>query len=446
MTLPNDIHNPGRRAFLQRAGLAAAAGAALPLLSSTASPAFAAVSGDPDQLFKQGKFSAAERGYRRLLHKDRRNARALAQLGYMALLSNRFRDAETYLSKAVALQPTDIASAQRLAESYVRRDQFARAVPLLQGTGRPRDKSFAEMFSHIKGEAWQLSGPQSTRVPFHTLDPVPSVEATLNGGKPQKFWLDTYGTLDLSPEVAEAAGIRAVATMEGGFANNRPINIYLGVLESFRIGDIEMRNIPVQWSDVQRPPLPDGSAAAGAFGTTIFYHFLTTMDYAGKALILRRKTESQLRRFRAEAARTGYDRLPLWLAGDHFPCSMGSLGDYGPRMVTVDTGGIGAAFDSTVEIAKQVGFEVDLKNPIPQPGNNKLYWAKGDRISLGKAVQRNVRGRVADKVFPGFPGPGQSAQFGFDLIANFTHEFFKPYAITFDYTNMHLYIAGKSLR
>jgi hypothetical protein len=52
-----------------------------------------------------------------------------------------------------------------------------------------------------------------------------------------------------------------------------------------------------------------------------------------------------------------------------------------------------------------------------------------------------VPGNAAEKVFPGFPGPGQSAQFGFDLIANFTHEFFKPFAITFDYTGMKLSIA-----
>lgn len=48
-----------------------------------------------------------------------------------------------------------------------------------------------------------------------------------------------------------------------------------------------LRDSPVQWNDVQRPPLPDGSKPAGAFGTTIFYHSLTTMDYAGRALILR---------------------------------------------------------------------------------------------------------------------------------------------------------------
>ncbi|SEH02665.1 hypothetical protein SAMN05444920_12892 [Nonomuraea solani] len=106
------------------------------------------------------------------------------------------------------------------------------------------------------------------------------------------------------------------------------------------------------------------------------------------------------------------------------PCTLGSLGDYGPRMVTVGTGGIGVGLDTTLEIAERVvGITVDHDHP-----GAKVYTITADRISLGSAVGRNVPGHVADKVFPGFPGPGQWAQFGFALISNFTHEFFKPFA------------------
>ncbi|WP_024936193.1 hypothetical protein [Actinomadura welshii] len=173
---------------------------------------------------------------------------------------------------------------------------------------------------------------------------------------------------------------------------------------------------------------------AGAFGTTVFYHFLTTMNYAGRTLVLRRKTGAAPRMRPA-------DRLPLWLAGDHYPCTLGSLGDYGPRMVTVDTGGIGIGLDTTVEIAERAGIEVDYDHPIQQPGG-RLFPIRPERISLGTRVRRDMPGHAAENVFPGFPGPGQSAQFGFDLIANFTHEFFKPYAITFDYTAMCLFITA----
>ncbi|GAA3697459.1 hypothetical protein GCM10022224_074150 [Nonomuraea antimicrobica] len=428
-----DLHLPDRRAFLRRTGLAVAAGAVLPP-AAFALPAAAEADGDPDALFKAGRFAAAERGYRRRLRAHPRDTRALAQLGYMALLSNRFEEAERQLSKALDLEPGDVASAQRLAECFVRQDRPAQAVPLLKGVDQPREKALTELYSHISGTPWQLRGAHGARVPFAALDPVPAVEASVNGRR-GTFWLDTYATLDLSKEMAQEAGLRAVATMSGGVANNQPITISLGILDSFTIGNVEIRNLPVQWSDAQRPPLPDGAPAAGAFGTTIFYHFLTTMDYAGRALILRPRTET------APRARI-VDRLPLWLAGDHYPCTLGSLGAHGPRMVTVDTGGIGVALDTTVEIADRAGgITVDRDHPIEQPGGIKLYRITAERISLGRAVGRNLPGHAVDKVFPGFPGPGQSARFGFDLIANFTHEFFKPYAITFDYRSMHLSIA-----
>ncbi|WP_020391398.1 aspartyl protease family protein [Kribbella catacumbae] len=432
MPLRQNDHGLDRRAFLQRAGMAAAAGAALPLLGS-APPALAAPE-TPDQLFWQGRFADAEWGYRCLLRDDPGNAHAHARIGYIALLSNRFRTAEDHLSEAVALAPGDVASVQRLAECFVRRDQLDRAAPLLRGTGRPRDAAFGQVYSQLKGRPWQISGARSTRVPFFTLDPVPSVDASINGGKPEKFYLDTYATLDLSMEAAEKAGVRPLASWEGGVVDARPVVIHVGILDSFRIGDIEIRNIPVQWNDAQRPPLPDGSQAAGAFGTTIFYHFLTTMDYAGRALLLRRTP--------ARPPRNELARLPLWLAGDHFPCTLGSLGQHRPKMVTVDTGGIGSALDTTVAIAEQYGLTVDYAHPRERPGI-KIYPVTAERISLGNAVRRNVTGSAFEKVFPGVPGPGQSAQFGFDLIANFTHEFFKPYAVTFDYVGMKLTITQR---
>lgn len=411
-------NGPSRRTLLAAAGLAAAT----PLLGS----ATAGATTDPDRLFSDGWFAAADRGYRRLLHADPGNAHAAAQRGYIALLSNRFAAAEKYLSRAISLG--DTASRQRLAECFVRQDQHARAVPLLRA-GDTRDQAYAELCSRLEGPAWQVHGARNTRLPFLMTDPVPAVEASLNGGPPKGFLLDTYSTLDLNQADAEEAGLKSIATVPGR-AHGGPVTIHLGILPSIRLGDIELRNIPMQWIDMQRPSLPDGSQPAGVIGTTTFYHLLTTMDYAGQELVLRRKTAG---------FRTAGDRLPLWLAGDHYPCSLGSINRYGPRVVTLDTGGLGLGLDTTVEIAERVGMTVDYDHPL-QKGGNTVYPTTADRLSLGRAVARDVRGHASERGGAGIPGPGQSAQFAFTPIANFTHDFFKPFAVTFDYTDMHVYI------
>ncbi|MEO3796639.1 aspartyl protease family protein [Nonomuraea sp. B10E15] len=423
MALTDDFPASSRRAFLRGTAMMAAAGMVLPSRGTAA----AAVK-DPDQLFKKGEFDEAARGYRRLLSKNPKNAHAAAQLGYIALLSNRFAAAERYLSTATALDPGDVASHQRLAECYVRQDKLTRAIPLLKKTGSSRDAAFATLYAHLTGTPWQIHGASSTRAPFVFLDPLPTIEASVNG-RAGKFFLDTGATLGLAQEVAEEAGLRSLATVTG-VGSGQQITIHLGILESFRIGEIEIRNLPVQWNEGHGMALPDGSQPAGSIGTTLFYHFLTTMDYAGQALVLRRKSAAPGR---------GSGRVPLWLAGDHFPCTLGSLGDYGPHIVTVDTGGVGTGINTTVEYAQRAGLTVDYDHPNEVNGVS-VYPIRPDRISLGKAIGRNVPGNAAEKLFPGYPSPGQADQFGFEPIANFTHEFFKPFALTFDFAGMNIFI------
>ncbi|MFI6906049.1 tetratricopeptide repeat protein [Nonomuraea sp. NPDC050394] len=400
----------------------------------------AAAAGTPsaDQLFKAGKFDQADRAYARLLRGNPGDARALAQRGYIALLSNRFDSAERFLNRALRLAPDDVPAKQRLAECYVRQDRLSRAIPLLRGTGSKRDEAFASQYASLTGTPWQVHGAQSTRLPWYAIDPLPFVEASVNGGRSRLFLVDTYATAGLTREVAEELGLRAAAELTA-HVGSHPVTLYLGVLESLRMGGIELRNIPIQWTGEDAPDMPrppDGTRPAGAIGTTLFYHFLTTMDYRAKSLVLRRKNGTRV--FQAEARKRGYDRVPLWLAGDHFPCTLGSLRDYGPRIVTLDTGGFGPGVGTTVEIAERAGLKVDYDHPTDD--TRTRFPIKPDRISLGNTVRHDAAG-IAEPPSMG-PGPGQSRPFGFDVIANYSHDFLRKFAITFDYTHMDLYVRG----
>ncbi|WP_157630397.1 aspartyl protease family protein [Kribbella catacumbae] len=379
------------------AGAAGAAGAAL----------------SPDELFVAGRFSDADRGFAAILRRNPRDAHALGQRGRIALFSNRFAAAERLLSRAIELAPGDVRSKRELADCFVRQDQVARAVPLLRSTGDQFDAAFATQYGSMSGPSYQLSGARETRVPFVCVDPLPAVPATANGAK-GNFLIDTGATLALTTETAERAGLRALATSISHPAG-QTLTTYHGVMESFRVGDIVMRNVPVVWYDLRMPLLPDGTKPAGVIGTTLLYHFLATMDYRNQALILRRKTQRPHHRGQG---------LPLWLAADHIPFTLGSLNDYGPRVASLDTGGIGLGILATEENAKRAGIEIDYDHPIP----GGFYPIKPARVSLGRVVGRNLPGLVG-------PWPWRRL-FGFETIGNFSHEFFKPYAITFDYTAM----------
>ncbi|GAA3754315.1 hypothetical protein GCM10022225_43880 [Plantactinospora mayteni] len=166
----------------------------------------------------------------------------------------------------------------------------------------------------------------------------------------------------------------------------------------------------------------------------IFYHFLTTLDYANQALILRRKTAAQLRAFRAEAHATGVKPLPLWLAGDHFPFTLGSVNGHDPQVVCIDTGGAGGnSLAMTEATAKRLGVRVDHDRPT-SVNRIPAYPCYPDEARLGTAVANGVYSIART-------APAGYERLGFDPIANFTHAFFKPFTITFDFTDMRFYIS-----
>ncbi|ADP80286.1 pepsin/retropepsin-like aspartic protease family protein [Pseudofrankia inefficax] len=429
--MEND-QTPGvdRRGFLRRAGLATAAGAVLPLLATSGcAPAAAAdspaPSGDPDQLFKAGDFAGAERGYTQLLHNDPDNAHAAAQLGYIALLSNRFPSAERYLSQAFRLAPGDALSKLRLADCFVRQDKLARAVPLLP------DATAAQLAA-ITGTPYEVHGAQVSRAPFLDVDPLPHLEASVNG-KPGVFVLDTGALpLTVTTDAATEAGLRAVSSSTLTI-NGRTSTVQHGVAPSLRIGQLEVRQVPVSWTD-QLATFPNGLVPTGTIGTQLFYHFLTTIDYKRRALILRQRTAAQQRAFRAEAASAGIRPQPLWLAGDHLPCTEGKLNDYGPRKAVIDTGVLAAGLNTSVANAQRAGITIDYDHPGQVNGGaDVVYPITVNQMRIGDAVRRHLPGSAAGKM----PWDGMTQ---FDTIGNFTHEFFKPFAVTFDYVGMNLFV------
>ncbi|GIG87368.1 retropepsin-like aspartic protease [Plantactinospora endophytica] len=417
-----------RRTLIRRAGLVAGAAAVLPAVGASSS---ARAGGDPDELFRAGRFAEADQGYAGILRTDPTNAHATARRGYIALLSNRFGESESFLGRAVELAPDDQFARQLLADCYVRQDQFARAVPVLRAQG---NEPYARQLEAVTGTPYQVHGADATRLPFVAMDPMPLVEASVSGGAPKRFMYDTGATsLSLSMEAAEEAGLRAVSTGRGQ-AGGQTVTMYFGVLDSFRLGDIELRNFPVHWADIDKPTQLGDPQPAGVIGTHIFYHFLTTLDYANQALVLRRKTATQLDSFRHEASLAGVTPLPLWLAGDHFPFTLGRVNGHGPRVVCMDTGGAaGNCLAMTEATARRLRVRVDYDRPIAV---NRIpaYPCYPEEARLGTGVANGAYSVARTS-------PAAYERLGFDPVANFTHAFFKPYTITFDFSGMRFYLS-----
>ncbi|WP_329246426.1 aspartyl protease family protein [Actinoallomurus sp. NBC_01490] len=393
---------------------------------------------DADALFKAGKFEQAGRAYEEILKQDPTNLNAARQRGYVGLLANRFPEAEKYLTMALEIAPGDKDTNQLLGDFYMRQDEFSRSVPCWQAAGK---ETYAKWFAAVSGEAYRIHG-DIAQVPWQQMDPEPLVEASVNGGPAKRFTFYTGEPwLGMSTEVAEEAGLSAVAEQRIDYLDGTKVQ-YFGVLDSFKLGDIELRNVPVSWSDSD--PATPGGPSDGMIGTWVFYHFLTTFDYAGRSLILRRRTAETAKKARADAERAGAKPLPLWLAREHMLHSRGSIADSAPRVVGVNFGGPGETVAGMHgETAEQLRIRTDYDRPIETFAHSHptvAYPCYPKEVRLGDAV--------AEKAYcetdPNMP---VTQAYGFDVSAHFSHCFYKPYNVTLDFTDMNVYIVrGKAGR
>ena len=171
----------------------------------------------------------------------------------------------------------------------------------------------------------------------------------------------------------------------------------------------------------------------GAIGTTLFYHFLATMDYPHGELVLRRKTAESLKQFKAKSSGKRVV-VPIWMASDHFMAGWGRVETLPPTLLFVDTGLTGAGVKLAESVIKEAGIKLEENKASEGAGGGgklKIVPYTVHQLSFGVIKENNVPG-LYDGPFP------WENMFGFHLAGMVGHDFFKPYAVTFDFENMQI--------
>lgn len=133
---------------------------------------------------------------------------------------------------ALNLAPEDKETNQLLGDCYIRQDKFSLAAPHWKAVG---EEAYAKWFAAVRGKPYQIHG-DIARLPFQQMDPMPLVEASVNGGPPKRFTFYTGApNLGLTSTVAKEAGLSPVASQKIDFENG-VIWVYYGILDSFKLG------------------------------------------------------------------------------------------------------------------------------------------------------------------------------------------------------------------
>ena len=399
-----------------------------------------------NRLFEAGKFAEAGKLYSQIVAQDPKDYSAILQLGRIALLSNRLGDAQKWLEKAITLQPENADPKIMLAEVFYRRDDFQKAAASLKGVDVNDNKLIREqyptlnvaMLESFKGQTpYEVQGnATSTRVKFIKTDPLPIVSVRVNGGKEVTFFIDTGGSeVTLDTEFAKELGVPRFGSVQGTFSGGQHAEVQLGRIESLTLGDWRVKNVPAAMLPLRQ--LSEGFGVKqidGVIGTTLFYHFLTTTDYPRGELVLRRKDAKSLEEFKKSPGKRVI--VPMWMASDHFMVGWGRVETLPPSLLFVDTGLMGAGVKLAESVIKQAGIKLDESKASEGAGGGgtlKVVPYTVGHVSFGDIKEDNVQG-LYDGPFP------WENTFGFYLAGMVGHEFFKPYAVTFDFQNMQIFL------
>lgn len=393
-----------------------------------------------DSLFKAGKFAKAEKIYVKILNEDPENHRAVARLGYIALLANRLDDAKKWLTEAIKLKPEEKALKSLLAEVFYRRDEFQKAAPLLRAVGR---EAMARKLASFKDVSpYKIEGTADvTNLKFVMTDPLPVVQVRVNNSQLVNVLIDTGGAeLIVDNEFAKEVGAVQFGSFMGTFGGGKKAAVHQGKVDSVMLGDLTIKNVPVAILPTRLfSSIFGGTRTDGIIGTVLLYHFIATLDYPGGQLILRHRTKQNLKNVEKEAKEQGAIVVPFWMAGDHYMHAWGTVNKSEPMLFFVDTGLAGGGFTCPESTVRKAGIKLQedkAREGLGGGGKFRSIPFVVDELTLGDAKEHNIRGS--------YTGQRKKSAFGFNVGGLVSHTFFRPYALTFDFDGMRYFLKRKT--
>jgi tetratricopeptide (TPR) repeat protein len=252
-------------------------------------------------LLSSGNFKDANTLLVNAVNLNRKEALAWAGLGMLDFYENRIFDAIEALQTAVFLDGNEPDFAFALAQVTARAEKYKEAAdayyrflqisPSTDTDRRERIKGLINFLRFLgsKPSLYELDGGNRTEVSIQLVKDRPVIMLRVNKNEePLKFVLDTgSGISVISKETSEKLDIKPIT--RGGQARaiggDGKFDIVYGFLKSVKIGDVQVRNVPVYIREFHA----NDEKIDGYIGLSLISKFLTTIDYGNLTFSLIRK-------------------------------------------------------------------------------------------------------------------------------------------------------------
>ncbi len=330
------------------------------------------------------------------LQLNKREALAWASLGQLEFYENNISESLTDMREAVYRdndEPDYIfalaqvaARSEKYKEAAAAYQRFLRISPNTDTERRDRIIGIINFLNYIeqKQSLYSIAGSDKTVVPVTLVNNRPVIQVVINGKEEiQNFVLDTgSGISVISEETAERLNIDPVTKggIGTGIGGDGKFDIVFGFVREIKIGDVEIRNIPVYirkfHSGSDRTERVDGY-----IGLSLISKFLTTLDYGAKTFEL----EKAVANGGEDPAREDALTMPLRLTSSGFLSGEVILANHSePFNFIVDTGA------SITVISKQV-MAKEAFSSIEQIGTLPVFGAAGVTYGVASFVVPEVK-------------------------------------------------------
>ncbi|MCX8129646.1 MAG: aspartyl protease family protein [Clostridia bacterium] len=411
-----------------------------------------------DELFRHGRLTEAEAAYKEIREMTPDNVILLGRLGILALWNNKTEEAEKMLKSALhnipwyqSFWPFTAELDFKLAMTYYRKNDFKKAAEQFKKAAGPialgSFKQLKALESQAKlfedDEAYIIEGPEESRIDFIRTDPLPVIQVSVNDNEPLYFILDTGGAeLILNTQLAERIGATISGTIESEYVGGAKAKTGLGKINSVSIGDFKIRNIPINTMKTDEfSSIFDGLKIDGILGTRILSQFISTFDYSNGSLILARNRTENSKSLDTLVLEGKAKVFPINLIDMHVIITQGTVNNLGPMNFFVDTGMAGGGFLATEATIKKTGIRADWSKAVESMGGGGKV--EGVDITVDCLTLGTGENTISEKNVPGMvmrknPYIGDTVGFRIDGIVS--HQFFRRYSVTFDFTRMILII------
>ena len=411
-----------------------------------------------DSAYRNGQFERAETLYRKILEQQPENGRIEGQLGLLALWRNDLDEADRLLQSAQAhgpwwskIWPINATIDYHLGLLYSRKGWTdLAAAHLRKGAGRFSFGPFKmmqivadQLDSFDDRGMYLVEGPQRGDISFLFLEPLPSIEVSVNGSGPVEFILDTGGEgVTLDQVFADKVGARLFGEIQGEYAGGKSGKTGIGSIEKIELGEFSVHQVPVTVLDLEPAATRvfSGRPVAGIIGTGFLYRFLATLDYPNRRLRLQRKLQDADTVDSLLQLTGSEHQFPMRLVETHMIFAEGSLNAQQPVQMFIDTGLAGAAFTTSQKYYAKAGVALDWSNTIIGAGGGgevEGIIVDIDQITLGNGYdtvrKTNLTGVATKQDISLFNGSA-----GFKVGGLISHQFFLDHALSFDFQNMRL--------